>query len=382
VLLFGAIAGVGGAITFLPVLLEHGIGYLDFADQPFSTFIGHLPYGMTLGIWGVIGLAAGLYALVSFAVAPKRALANSLLPAHGPTIAAALAAIGLYLAAFLRLPAEAAYLIPAIPFVLLLTAFTLRRRFFVAVCAALCLSPFVFHTVTDPRGITAAGSHRGHSEWRGAGSLFCVHHERALQIKCIRRVFALVETFKAPKIVVNAGTYFVYLTTLADPEMAARMDVARSTQDPAGLYLRGYDNKIMLAYTPQGIAFMLAVGENRKLIDLQPSPLEQALMMTTVDSSAADRFYELLAQTTFYVPAEKVPVRVSYKNSIGIPFYENPARIAILPAHLRGFASRTVTFRDLLNERAPDEVVILNLGFVTERIFQPDEIAMLASFYN
>ena len=102
----------------------------------------------------------------------------------------------------------------------------------------------------------------------------------------------------------------------------------------------------------------------------------------SVAASSANRFYELLLQTTFSVPADKKPVRVSYNNGIGIPMYEIPSRITALPANLRGSTVGTATFRDLLRSRVPDEMLMLNLGFVTERILTPDEISWLAPFCN
>jgi hypothetical protein len=54
-----------------------------------------------------------------------------------------LVTIGLYVLAFLRLPHQPGYLIPVIPFFILLLAHMLERKVFVWVCSLIMLSPFV-----------------------------------------------------------------------------------------------------------------------------------------------------------------------------------------------------------------------------------------------
>ena len=247
---------------------------------------------------------------------------------------------------------------------------------------SLCVSPFLFHDAPDPRGITAPGSHRSQNELRGPGPIFCMHHDRQLQMECIRKVFALVDGSRAPRVVVNAGTYFVYLTTLASPETAARMEVVRAPGQRADLYLRGYDNKIMLAYTADRVEFMLALLPDRRLAAVKPTPLEEALITATMDPAEAGKFYELLMTTTFFVPTGAEPIRVDYNNTRGIPIYEDPARFASLPAHLKGSGVKRSTLCELLKNRSPGEALMLNLGFATERILPADEIMWLAGACN
>jgi hypothetical protein len=55
-----------------------------------------------------------------------------------------LLAIDLYIIAFIKLPMEAGYMIPAIPFVILVFGKYLVRPAFIFFCALLILSPFIF----------------------------------------------------------------------------------------------------------------------------------------------------------------------------------------------------------------------------------------------
>ncbi|MEE8169025.1 MAG: hypothetical protein V3T70_00625, partial [Phycisphaerae bacterium] len=99
---------------------------------------------------GLIGCAALVVAAVWAFIARRQAGAAlrqaqrppATAPARG-IVGASAVAIALVLVLFLRLPLEAGYLVPAVPFVLLLLARLLDRRGFRVVCALLCISPFV-----------------------------------------------------------------------------------------------------------------------------------------------------------------------------------------------------------------------------------------------
>jgi hypothetical protein len=94
-------------------------------------------------VWGALGLLA---LIILLCAAPlyyrftRSALANAR-TRHGLVLA--LVAVALYLVAFLRLPDEAAYLLPAVPFVLLAIALLTPPAAVLALAAALLLSSWI-----------------------------------------------------------------------------------------------------------------------------------------------------------------------------------------------------------------------------------------------
>lgn len=141
-LLYTGSALAVGAIVYSPVFLKYGSGFFRFYES--------LPVGLmivlrlaSLEVWGLIGVIGALIALVGTWIIPGR---SSSIPASTPGLLVFTWVIsaGLYLIAFLRLPIEAGYLIPMVPFIILLLARALDRRMFWFFCVAVILSPFFF----------------------------------------------------------------------------------------------------------------------------------------------------------------------------------------------------------------------------------------------
>jgi hypothetical protein len=133
-------------LCFLPVLRRYGADFFAFYDNG-----GYPPLDVVYAralplVWGQLGVLA-LLALACAAPLyyrfTRRALAE---PRTRHALVLAGVAIALYLAAFLRLPDEAGYLLPAVPFVLLSMALLTPPWAAGALAVALMLSPWVaFH---------------------------------------------------------------------------------------------------------------------------------------------------------------------------------------------------------------------------------------------
>jgi hypothetical protein len=139
-------ACAAAAIAYVPVVHAYGLGFLSFSAPASYPSLIEVVSRASLRIWGLIGSAAILVALAySLPRRSDRASGTTLDGARDwRVIFAAVAAVCLVLLLYLWLPLEEGYLIPAVPFVILLLACALRRTAFRLVCVGLCLSPFVF----------------------------------------------------------------------------------------------------------------------------------------------------------------------------------------------------------------------------------------------
>lgn len=151
--------GASGALFFAPVLYTHGFGFLTFVDHDVSG--PAIAMRATTEVWGSLGVFAwcGVLALAVFA---WRHLLAALRRARALALAAWLA-VALFGAAFLRLPHEAAYLIPCVPFLLLLTAALLPTLAIAELALLLGLSCFVSldaQGLSTPGPVPAARVHR------------------------------------------------------------------------------------------------------------------------------------------------------------------------------------------------------------------------------
>jgi hypothetical protein len=150
-----------GATCYLPGYARYGWGFLRFVDPlgtgstplDFVTGFLHLdrlpfPPALIVGqatalLWGVPGtllLAAAL--LLGWLRRPRPAARA--LESLAPRVAlAAAVAVALELALYLRLPHDEGYLLPAVPFTLLLAAAISPRAWFRAACAGAIVGSFV-----------------------------------------------------------------------------------------------------------------------------------------------------------------------------------------------------------------------------------------------
>ncbi|HOX84547.1 MAG TPA: hypothetical protein PKW76_06300 [bacterium] len=131
------------AISFLPVFLRYGLSFFAFHESGYPGVVQIL-YRLTVEVWGLLGLL-GLF-LVSGSVLFAGRKTNSFLSIHTALffVPTAVLVLILYLIAFLRLPHEAEYLLPALPFFLLLLDRLVpqQRMVFFAIC--MTLTPFFF----------------------------------------------------------------------------------------------------------------------------------------------------------------------------------------------------------------------------------------------
>jgi hypothetical protein len=201
---FVAATLVVGGLLYLPDLLQRGLGFLRFAEGPYPSPFRLLQDG-TLEVWGAIG-GLGLAAAFVFALLGRRST-PVLHDARGLVWCATIA-ITLYVAAFLRLPAEPAYLVPIVPFVILLAGRVCHPKIFAAACVCLLLSPFFLDL-----GRPGAGEPRPHEIalppghpiviLRPAeGSLLVDHRERVTGMADGERILAVVREARKPAVVV------------------------------------------------------------------------------------------------------------------------------------------------------------------------------------
>ena len=139
---FLAGALVVGAIAFLPVMIKYGPGFFTFVDG-YPSF-GEIIRSATIEVWGIVGCIALLFAVIvsTFTKKASDGIASFVRSIPPVYVAASMTAILLYVVAFLRLPGEAGYLIPALPFVFLLLTRFVHRTVFMSICISVIASSF------------------------------------------------------------------------------------------------------------------------------------------------------------------------------------------------------------------------------------------------
>jgi hypothetical protein len=232
------IALVVGALCYVPAHGRYGWGFLRFVDPlgtgssplDFATGFLHLdrlpvPPSLIVGqatalLWGVPGTLALAAAFIAgaFAVARPRARAagggtSFAAHAHDPVttrvLLAAGVAIATQLALYVRLPHDEGYLLPAVPFTLLLASATTPRGWFRAACLAMLVSSFVLGVdVVPPKKGIAPATRSAVAIARASGAYTVVldplrgpllqdHDKRVRATAVVTRVIAARDTMPA-----------------------------------------------------------------------------------------------------------------------------------------------------------------------------------------
>jgi hypothetical protein len=211
---FAAVALATAAILFLPPFWQCGFGFFAFYENGYPAWRDVVRRAV-VEVWGPVGTVTILVVLLIAGcgiVLRKPRTVPSIPPnaASARQIGGWALAVGLYLAAFLRLPHEAGYLIPATPFVLLLLARWLPRRFFQAICLVLMISPFV--GFSEKKGLTE-------------GAILADHRLRRAVEDEIDGILRRTEQLP-PRSLVVAGPSQTRLLIKASPETRRRVEFA------------------------------------------------------------------------------------------------------------------------------------------------------------
>jgi hypothetical protein len=140
---FGSTALLVTALCFLPVYRVYGTQFLTFFDNdgypPFDVVLSRATM-LVWGAFGCLGLVGALMALPIYHREARRAWQQPF--ARNAWLVALLTTL-LFLSAFMRLPDEAGYLVPLVPWVIVMIALLTPPRVASVFALALLLSPWI-----------------------------------------------------------------------------------------------------------------------------------------------------------------------------------------------------------------------------------------------
>jgi len=148
-----------GGLLYFPVISKYGSQFFMYYDLPYPS-VSKVLYKFFIETWGLVGLFALFLSVVIFFLPGRGSVRRYLFPRsiNEKYVVAWLIAIDLYIIAFLRLPMESGYLVPMIPFVILIFGKYLYSRAFTALCIMLILSSFLFNISPVEREDAATAS--------------------------------------------------------------------------------------------------------------------------------------------------------------------------------------------------------------------------------
>jgi len=140
---FGGTLLLASVLCFMPVLRRYGADFFMFYDNASYPPLDVVYTRALPLVWGQLGLLALLAVLCAAPTYYRFMRAALAEPRTRRALMLAAVAIVLYVGAFLRLPDESGYLLPAVPFVLLVIALLTPRWATATLALALMLSSWV-----------------------------------------------------------------------------------------------------------------------------------------------------------------------------------------------------------------------------------------------
>jgi hypothetical protein len=112
-------------LVFLPAFIEYGISVISTYKQPYPP-IPKVIFKGTIGVFGITGLIAISISMIIMFVNRRKRQLNFINTPHRRILFCSITAIIIYSIAYLRLPEKSAFLIPILPFLIILIAYYLK----------------------------------------------------------------------------------------------------------------------------------------------------------------------------------------------------------------------------------------------------------------
>ncbi len=137
--------GIVAIISFIPIIEQYGLSFLLYYDQFPYPSMAKLVYKMVFGVFGFVGVIAIGIAVLSIMLHGKKQNPENLfeIKLDRKIIIASFTILTLFFISYLRLPQKSGYMIPVIPFVILIFGYYLNSISFKLLCSAFILSSFV-----------------------------------------------------------------------------------------------------------------------------------------------------------------------------------------------------------------------------------------------
>jgi hypothetical protein len=239
-------------LCFVPVILQYGSSFLTVYQAPYPA-PARLAYRASLELWGTPGaLALTILAAAPAAWAKLRAALAT--PGERRLIGAATGSIGVTVVTFLLHPDKSVYLIPAIPFTLLLAWKALTPGRLRILIGSLLASPLVLSVLVGPAAKEDFALAGRSISVEVPGPLFVEASRRRAQARELERLGSAVADLPAGSVLV-AGWWLAEIRAAGLDREARGLEVVEWLDQPAYEEARRAGRAISVA--PGQIAYNL-----------------------------------------------------------------------------------------------------------------------------
>ncbi|HSD63261.1 MAG TPA: hypothetical protein VLB50_05655 [Ignavibacteriaceae bacterium] len=173
-------------VLFSPLWLKYGFSFLTFDRPPGEYSILKIAGRFTLRTWGFLGSLGIAFAIIKFLTTEKQEIRNFF--TGNKFVVYSFLSIIIYLLLFFQLPLDAGYLMPLVPFVILLLYRMLSKKILIILSVLLIASPFILNIEEH--------------DYSAAGPVFINSEKRISEEQYLDSVISKTESFDQPTIII------------------------------------------------------------------------------------------------------------------------------------------------------------------------------------
>jgi len=190
-------------LLFVPAMSKYGMAFFDYTDQFPYPNLPKFMYKATLGVFGLIGCVALLLIFI------KKYRTDNKVPLY------VYVSIAITILAYIKLPQKSAYLIPIIPFLIILFSIRLNKRAFTIFCISFIISGWVFgiNLIDKSRGsetkssssTVIAGQEIAFTPF--TGNIIGDYTKREIKNKYVQNILVKTDTINKPTAIISGWWY-------------------------------------------------------------------------------------------------------------------------------------------------------------------------------
>ncbi|MBK7571350.1 MAG: hypothetical protein IPI10_06910 [Bacteroidetes bacterium] len=251
-------AVIGGVLFYIPLMSKYGLGFFTYYDVPYPA-IPKVLYKLSIEVWGTIGILGIFISTILFFLPHNFSKNKFLFPRsiNEKYVIAWLVAVDIYIIAFLKLPMESGYLIPIVPFIIMIYGKYLYNRAFVFFCSMLIVSSLIC-TISPADRYDAASVSSLTSTFNAGGEkltldylqgpVYSYHTRRKNGIEFVNSLLSSMDTITIPSVIVS-GRWYNQLIVQSNDTSKLKAKIRDYISEPEALYF--YAKGYLIYYLPK-----------------------------------------------------------------------------------------------------------------------------------
>ena len=251
-------AVIGGVLFYIPLMSKYGLGFFTYYEVPYPA-IPKVLYKLSIEVWGTIGILGIFISTILFFLPHNFSKNKFLFPRsiNEKYVIAWLVAVDIYIIAFLKLPMESGYLIPIVPFIIMIYGKYLYNRAFVFFCSMLIVSSLIC-TISPADRYDAASVSSLTSTFNAGGEkltldylqgpVYSYHTRRKNGIEFVNSLLSSMDTITIPSVIVS-GRWYNQLIVQSNDTSKLKAKIRDYISEPEALYF--YAKGYLIYYLPK-----------------------------------------------------------------------------------------------------------------------------------